>query len=257
MSARFLECVGISKRFAGRGGEVEALRRVDLRCGLGEFVCFLGASGCGKSTLLSIIGGLEPPSEGSVVLGGREIAGPSPDLAIVFQDHGLFPWMTVEANVAFNLKAAGVARAERRERAMAYLELVGLAGFARRYPHELSDGMKQRVGIARALTTEPRLLLMDEPFGALDAQTRASLQGELLRIWEGRQATVLFVTHSIEESLILADRVVVFQPRPGRVRAEVPVELPRPRDIRSAAFQAMARELEALLGHPMREPVEA
>ena len=249
MNRPILECIGVGKTFLGREGAVQALTGVNLACGLGEFVCFLGASGCGKSTLLSIIGGLETTTEGSVLVGGREIDGPSPDLSIVFQDHGLFPWMMVEDNVAFALKAAGMGRAARLARAREYLELVGLSGFARRFPHELSGGMKQRVGIARALTTDPKLLLMDEPFGALDAQTRANLQTELLRIWSGRKATVLFVTHSIEEALILADRVVVFQPRPGRIRTEVTVGLPRPRDIHTAEFQRLARELEGMLGH--------
>jgi ABC-type nitrate/sulfonate/bicarbonate transport system ATPase subunit len=246
----FLQCATVSKVFDARGGKVEALRRIELQFGLGEFVCFLGASGCGKSTLLSIIGGLETPTEGRVLLRGSPINGPSRDLSFVFQDHGLFPWMTVERNIAFALRAAGVGRAQRLAAAREYLGLVGLQGFGARFPHELSGGMKQRVGIARALTTEPKLLLMDEPFGALDAQTRANLQQEVLRIWAGRQATVLFVTHSIDEALILADRIVVFHPRPGRVRADLRVELPRPRDIHAPEFGIMARELEALLHSP-------
>ena len=243
----FLECIALGKRFSGRGGEVEALRGIDLACAPGEFVCLLGASGCGKSTLLQIIAGLESVTDGHVVVNGREIDGPSRDLAFVFQDHGLFPWMTVERNVAFNLKARGVARAERRDTAARFLDMVGLTPFAGRYPHELSGGMKQRVGIARALTTAPKLLLMDEPFGALDAQTRANLQSELLRIWQATGTTVLFVTHSIDEAVILADRIVVFHPRPGRIRAIVPVELPRPRDVHGTAFGAMCRKLESLV----------
>ncbi len=248
--ARFLQCATLSKTFDTRTGIVEALRKIELDVPLGEFVCFLGASGCGKSTLLSIIGGLETPSAGQVLLNGKAIVKPSPDLSFVFQDHGLFPWMTVEQNCAFSLKASGMGRAARLAKAREYLALVGLQGFGTRFPHELSGGMKQRVGIARALTTDPKLLLMDEPFGALDAQTRANLQQELLRIWSGRQATVLFVTHSIDEALILADRIVVFHPRPGRIRADVRVALPRPRDIHAPEFGAMARELEALLQTP-------
>jgi ABC-type nitrate/sulfonate/bicarbonate transport system ATPase subunit len=243
----FLQCRKVSKTFDTRSGLVEALRSIELEVPLGEFVCLLGASGCGKSTLLSMIGGLDQPTDGHILLRDRPIAGPSPDLSFVFQDHGLFPWMTVAQNTAFALKASGVGRAERRGRATSYLELVGLSGFATKYPHELSGGMKQRVGIARALTTEPKLLLMDEPFGALDSQTRGGLQQELLRIWMGRQATVLFVTHSIEEALVLADRIVVFHPRPGRIKADQRVELPRPRDVRAPEFAALARRLEHLL----------
>jgi NitT/TauT family transport system ATP-binding protein len=243
----FLECIDIGKRFAGRGGEVEALRGVNLASHPGEFVCLLGASGCGKSTLLQIVAGLESATQGHIVVSGREIDGPSRDLSFVFQDHGLFPWMTVERNVAFNLKARGVGRAERRDIAARFLDMVGLGPFAKRYPHELSGGMKQRVGIARALTTSPKLLLMDEPFGALDAQTRANLQAELLRIWQATGTTVLFVTHSIDEAVILADRIVVFHPRPGRIRAVVPVPLDRPRDVHAAAFSVLCRELEALV----------
>ena len=243
----FLECIGVGKRFSGRGGEVEALRGIDLLCAPGEFVCLLGASGCGKSTLLQIIAGLEGVTTGDVLVNGREIDGPSHDLAFVFQDHGLFPWMTVERNVAFNLKARGIARAERRDTAARFLDMVGLTPFAHRYPHELSGGMKQRVGIARALTTGPKLLLMDEPFGALDTQTRANLQNELLRIWKKTATTVLFVTHSIDEAVILADRIVVFHPRPGRIRAIVPMELPRPRDVHAPAFGTICQELEKLV----------
>ena len=247
---RFLQCATVSKTFDTRTGVVEALRKIELDFPLGEFVCFLGASGCGKSTLLSIIGGLETPTEGQVMLNGTAITKPSPDLSFVFQDHGLFPWMTVEQNCAFSLKAGGMGKAARLAKAREYLDLVGLQGFGTRYPHELSGGMKQRVGIARALTTDPKLLLMDEPFGALDAQTRANLQQELLRIWSGRRATVLFVTHSIDEALILADRIVVFHPRPGRIRADIRVPLDRPRDIHSPEFAQMARDLEALLHTP-------
>jgi ABC-type nitrate/sulfonate/bicarbonate transport system ATPase subunit len=243
----FLECLGVGKTFSRGGESVEALRAIDFRCGLGEFICFLGASGCGKSTLLSIIGGLETVSSGAVVVDGREIDGPSASLSMVFQDHGLFPWMNVARNVGFNLKARGVARRARVPVVAKFVDLVGLNGFANRYPHELSGGMKQRVGIARALTTGPKLLLMDEPFGALDQQIRANLQNELLQIWAAQKVTVLFVTHSIEEALVLADRIVVLHPRPGRIRDIVEVGLARPRDARSPSFAEHARHLEGLL----------
>ena len=248
MSGRFIECLGVGKTYAGRGGAVEALRDVSLACAEGEFVCLLGLSGCGKSTLLQMIAGLERPSTGQIVVAGRELDGPSPATSVVFQDHGLFPWMDVRRNVEFNMKARGVGAAERRARGEEMLALTGLAGFGGRYPHELSGGMRQRVGIARALTTRPRALLMDEPFGALDAQTRGRLQGELLGIWAAQRATVLFVTHSIDEAVFLADRILVFTPRPGRLAAEVVVDLPRPRDVRGAGFARLAGELRAMLG---------
>ncbi len=244
----FIECIGVSKTYVGRAGPVEALRDVSLACAEGEFVCLLGLSGCGKSTLLQMIAGLEPPSAGQIVVAGRELDGPSPAASIVFQDHGLFPWMSVQANVEFNMKARGVKARERRARGEEMLALTGLSGIAARYPHELSGGMRQRVGIARALTTRPRALLMDEPFGALDAQTRGRLQSELLDIWAGQRTTVLFVTHSIDEAVYLADRILVFTPRPGRLAARVTVGLPRPRDPRSPAFAEVARGLRAALG---------
>jgi NitT/TauT family transport system ATP-binding protein len=244
----FIECLGVGKTYQGRTGPVEALRDVSLACAEGEFVCLLGLSGCGKSTLLQMIAGLERPSTGQIIVAGRELDGPSPAASIVFQDHGLFPWMTVRANVEFNMKARGVVAADRRARGEEMLALTGLAGFAARYPHELSGGMRQRVGIARALTTRPRALLMDEPFGALDAQTRGHLQAELLEIWAAQRTTVLFVTHSIDEAVFLADRILVFTPRPGQLSATVQVDLPRPRDPRSAGFSALARHLRTTLG---------
>ncbi|MDR3530336.1 MAG: ABC transporter ATP-binding protein [Rhodopila sp.] len=239
----FVSCLGLGKTYESGSGSVEALRSIDLECGAGAFVCLLGLSGCGKSTLLQIVAGLEAPTTGSVLIGGRELDGPSPLTSVVFQDHGLFPWMTVRKNVAFNMKAAGVSAAEREARAAGLLAMTGLDGFVDRYPHELSGGMRQRVGIARALTTRPKALLMDEPFGALDAQTRGHLQEELLRIWESQRTTVLFVTHSIDEAVFLADRIVVFSPRPGRISAVVDVDLPRPRDPEGAGFMALSKEL--------------
>jgi NitT/TauT family transport system ATP-binding protein len=244
----FIECIGVGKTYAGAAGPVEALRGIDLRCREGEFVCLLGLSGCGKSTLLQMIAGLEAPTTGQIVVDGRELDGPSPATSIVFQDHGLFPWMTVRRNVEFNLKARGVDRATRRARGAEMLVLTGLEGFAERFPHQLSGGMRQRVGIARALTTRPKALLMDEPFGALDAQTRGHLQTELLSIWERQRTTVLFVTHSIDEAVLLADRILVFTPRPGRLADEVTVQLPRPRVVADTAFAALSARLRSALG---------
>jgi NitT/TauT family transport system ATP-binding protein len=244
----FIECTGVGKTYPGKSGPVEALRSIDFACAEGEFVCLLGRSGCGKSTLLQMLAGLEEPSTGHLAVAGRPLRGPSPEAAIVFQDHGLFPWMTVQKNVEFNMKARGVPAAERAARAREFIAMTGLVGFEGRHPHELSGGMRQRVGIARALTTEPRALLMDEPFGALDAQTRGRLQDELLQIWERRRTTVLFVTHSIDEALLLADRILVFTPRPGRIAADIRVDLPRPRATRSEAFTALAAELRGHVG---------
>jgi NitT/TauT family transport system ATP-binding protein len=243
----FIECRGVGKTYASRSGAVEALRDIDFSAREGEFVCLLGLSGCGKSTLLQIIAGLETPTTGAIMIEGAPLDGPSEQTSIVFQDHGLFPWMTVERNVEFNMKARGVPFAERSRRAGEYLAMTGLSGFAGRFPHELSGGMRQRVGIARALTTQPRGLLMDEPFGALDAQTRGRLQEELLQIWERQRTTVLFVTHAIEEAVFLADRIAVFSPRPGRISTTVPVCLPRPRDPETPAFMALTKELRRML----------
>lgn len=245
---RFIECVGVGKIYPGKTGPVEALRGIDFLCEAGSFVCLLGRSGCGKSTLLQLMAGLEKPSSGQIAVAGRELDGPSPEAAIVFQDHGLFPWMTVQKNVEFNMKARGVPVGQRRDRARKFIEMTGLTGFGDRYPHELSGGMRQRVGIARALTTDPKALLMDEPFGALDAQTRGRLQDELLQIWETQRTTVLFVTHSIDEALLLADRILVFTPRPGKIAADIKVDLPRPRTQQSDDFSALARELRGLIG---------
>ena len=245
---RFIECAGVGKIYPGKDEPVEALRGIDFACDAGDFVCLLGRSGCGKSTLLQMMAGLEAPTAGRIAVAGRPLDGPSPDAAIVFQDHGLFPWMTVQKNVEFNMKARGVRAGVRSAVAAQFIEMTGLTGFEGRYPHELSGGMRQRVGIARALTTDPKALLMDEPFGALDAQTRGNLQDELLQIWQQQRTTVLFITHSIDEALLLADRILVFTPRPGRIAADIEVDLPRPRTPQSAAFSALARQLRGLVG---------
>jgi NitT/TauT family transport system ATP-binding protein len=209
---------------------VTALKNLSLDVGKGEFVSIVGPSGCGKSTFLNILLGLIAPDAGVMELNGRRIDGPGQDRAMVFQEFGLLPWRTVIGNVELGLELKGVSVEQRRRRATELIDMAGLAGFASHYPHELSGGMKQRVGLARALATDPEVLLMDEPFAALDAQTRDLMQSELLQVWEKTQKTVLFVTHSIEEAAYLSDRVVVMSARPGRIKQILKVQLPRPRD---------------------------
>ncbi|HEY5547443.1 MAG TPA: ABC transporter ATP-binding protein [Gemmatimonadaceae bacterium] len=234
--SRHFTCDGICHTFAGDRGEVEALVGVTLDVYAHEFVCVVGPSGCGKSTLLRIIAGLETPTVGRVQFHGpaaaRGVRG-----GLVVQEHGTFPWLTAVDNVAFGLALEGMSKVERRARAMAFLERVGLADFARHYPHELSVGMRQRLGIGRAMVVDAPLLLMDEPFAALDAQTRRKMQDELLGIWAADRRTVLFVTHDIEEAVRLGDRVIVMSERPGRVLADIAVPLARPRDFRRDHFQ--------------------
>lgn len=225
-----LEVKGVHKIFLADGKEMEALHDINLSIRENEFVCFIGPSGCGKTTLLRIIAGLEEPTCGTVSLAGEQIKGPAPERGMVFQEYSLFPWRTVLNNVAFGLELKGVPSDERNARAMQYLKMVGLERFETRYPHELSGGMKQRVAIARALVNDPRALLMDEPFGALDAQTRNVMQSELLRIWEEEKKTVVFVTHSVDEAIYLADRIVIMSARPGRIKDIIEIDLPRPRN---------------------------
>ena len=210
--------------------EVVAVDGLDLKIGKGEFVCLLGPSGCGKSTSLMALGGLVPATAGRIIIDGREVDGPGPDRAIVFQEFALMPWLTVLANVRFGMRLRGTAKAEQQSRAQHFVKMVGLGGFEDAYPHQLSGGMRQRVGIARALAVDPQILLMDEPFGALDAQTRELMGMELLRIWDKDRKTVLFVTHGIDEAILLGDRVVVMSGRPGRVKQDIRIDIPRPRD---------------------------
>ncbi len=229
------------------GARVVALEDVTATVESEEFVALLGPSGCGKSTLLSIVAGLLAPSAGRVYFDSPTAPRPGSLIAaMVFQDFGLFPWRTVEANVEFGLEEAGVPATERRERARRHIELIGLAGFERRYPHQLSGGMRQRVGIARALAVEPAVLLMDEPFSALDAQTRQLMQEELLGIWERTRKTILYVTHNIHEAVFMADRVIVLSRRPGRVLDEVRVTLPRPRTEAMAGAPAFVNTAERI-----------
>ena len=207
----------------------EALHDVSFDVKDGEFVCLLGPSGCGKTTLLRIIAGLETQTSGEITLNGVPITGPDPKRGMVFQQYSLFPWRTVMDNVTFGLEMQGINKAEARKHVEKYIDLVGLEQFKNSYPYELSGGMQQRAAIARALANEPEVLLMDEPFGALDAQTRNILQDELLKIWEQKHVTILFVTHSVDEAVVLSDRIVVMTARPGRIREIVNVDLPRPR----------------------------
>ena len=218
-------------QFSRRGQRFEALRDVSLQVQAGEFIAIVGASGCGKTTLLRIVDGLRPPTRGEVWVDGHPVDRPGPDRGFVFQQDGLFPWRTVLDNVIFGLEVQGKPKGEARRRADALLRLVGLNGFEQHFPHELSGGMRQRANLARALTIDRDVLLMDEPFASLDAQTREIMQSELLRIWRSNRKTVLFVTHQIDEAVYLADRVVVMTSRPGQVKAVVEVDIPRPRDL--------------------------
>ena len=219
----------VEKIYQGRSGEVVALNGVDMEIRENEFVCVVGPSGCGKSTLLNIIAGLERPTSGRVCVKGKEVVNPGSERGVIFQQYALFPWLTVKKNVKFGLKLRGVKEPELSEIADKYIRLVGLEEFGDSYPKELSGGMKQRVAIAKAYAVNPEILLMDEPFGALDAQTRTQLQTELLETWEKEKKTCFFITHDVEEAIILAQRVVIMSARPGRVKEIVPVNIPYPR----------------------------
>lgn len=234
--ARDLRMEFTAQNESGRAERVVALEHFDLEVRAGEFLSVLGPSGCGKSTFLSILAGLAEKSGGSIRIDGRPLEGINANQGVVFQGYALFPWRTVLENIEVGLEIRGVGKAERRERAREYLELVGLGGVGARYPHEISGGMKQRVAIARALVYEPEVLLMDEPFAALDAQTREILQAELLRIWDARKKTIVFITHSLDEAIFLSDRIAVMTHRPGRVKEilEVPLPRPRPAELRNS-----------------------
>ncbi len=243
-----LEVRDVSKNFAVRDTRVAALADANLRIAKGEFVCLLGPSGCGKSTLLRMIAGFEKPSEGSLLMWGKPVTAPGPDRGMVFQDYGLFPWLTVAQNVGFGPAATGQSRSQVAETSRRFVDMVGLTRFADAYPHQLSGGMKQRVAIARVLANDAEVALMDEPFGALDAMTRENLQSELLGIWQESRLTVIFVTHAIEEAILLADRVIVMSAGPGRIVADEKITLDRPRDPTSPEFNALRRRLSAMLG---------
>jgi len=223
-----LQLERVSKAFGTNGNGLLALDNIDLDIAPGEFTCIVGGSGCGKTTLLRIIAGLERQYSGSVLLGANRITGPGLDRGLVFQEHRLLPWLTVAENVKFGISE--LPAAERNARVAQYIELVGLHGFEQSYPHQLSGGMAQRVAIARALVSHPQLLLLDEPFGALDALTRIRMQHELLRIWQAQQTTMILVTHDIDEAIFLADRIVIMSARPGSIKRIIRVDMPRPRD---------------------------
>ena len=244
-----LSVENVSKRFrTSRHSEVHALDDVSLQVGEGDFVCLVGPSGCGKSTLLSIIAGLEKPDSGRVLADGKSVIEPGRDRMVMFQESALFPWLDVMGNVLFGLKLKpGLKNKERREVAEFYLHLVGLEKFTHANIHELSGGMKQRVALARALAPNPRVLLMDEPFAALDALTREQLYGDIQRIWETRKKTIVFVTHNVREAACLGNRVILFSPHPGRIREEFSIGLPRPRDINSVELAGYSTQITAAL----------
>ncbi len=247
-----LQISGLYKRFHSKAGEVVALQNINLDVHRREFMCVLGQSGCGKSTLIRILAGLETPSEGQVLVDGKPVTGPGQDRGMVFQSYTLFPWLTVKENVMFGPRMAGKDRSTNEAEARQWLGLVGLEKFEDSYPHQLSGGMKQRAAIVRALANGPRILLMDEPFGALDPQTRQQMQAYLLQIWKNIDITIFFITHDLDEAIFLSDRILVLDPRPGRVREVVEVPVPRPRDhdqLRSPEFLATKRHLETII-HP-------
>lgn len=249
MSAPTIRLEGVSKKFLSKSGDsVHALDRISFDVSKSEFVSVIGPSGCGKSTVLSLVAGLELPSEGKVYLDGNEVHGPNPDkVSIMFQEHTLFPWRTIQANVEFGLELKGVSKEERSNSSRKYLELVGLAGFENKLPREVSGGMKQRASLARSLALEPEVILMDEPFGALDEQTRMQLGNELVRIWLETKKTIVFVTHSVQEAAYLSDRVLVFSKRPARITREIAINISRPRDLADERLNEPKRVMMAEL----------
>jgi len=240
-----LDLRGVDKTFHTASGEFRALRDLHFHAASGEFICLLGPSGCGKTTALNIIAGLEKADRGEVLIDGQPVAGPGPDRVVIFQEAALFPWLTVRDNVAFGLAARGMPRAERHRLAEAQLEMVNLTEFAGASVHELSGGMKQRVAIARALALHPQVLLMDEPFAALDAQTREALHLELQTLWAETHKTIVFVTHNVREALVLGDRVLLLSARPGHVKGEFRCDLPHPRSMESHMLVDLAQAILA------------
>lgn len=238
-----LKIDAVSKRFISKNKETHTLNNVNLSFNKGEFICLLGPSGCGKSTLLNIIAGLEKPTEGKLFLGNEEIKGVGPDRAVMFQESALFPWLKVIDNVEFGMKVAGVPKDERREKALKYIKMVHLSKFQNSYIHELSGGMRQRIALARALTLDSEVLLMDEPFSALDSQTKSILRLQLQKIWWQTKKTIIFVTHNVEEAVLLADRVIVMAANPGRVKKEFKINLGRPREEGNIDVAALTAEI--------------
>jgi NitT/TauT family transport system ATP-binding protein len=242
-----VKAVDVNKTFGTGKNKVVAISDLNLEVKENEFTVIVGPSGCGKSTFLYLVAGFEKPTRGKILLDGEPITKPGPDRGFVFQEFALYPWRTVLGNVMFGLEIGGVPEETAREKAMLYIKMVGLEGFENTYPHALSGGMKQRVGIARAIAYDPEVLLMDEPFGSLDAQTRKVMQGELIRIWEEMRKTVIFVTHSVIEATYLADRIIVMTARPGKVKGTIDVNLPRPRDYTEKKYLRIRKEVLDLL----------
>jgi len=248
--SEMISVTNVTKNFGEGPGQVRAMEDVTLSIARGEFVVFLGPSGCGKSTLLRMIAGLDAPSAGAISVDGRQVQGRDPSIGMVFQSYTSFPWLSVEDNIAFGLDLAGIGKAVRTPKIEAILERVSLSKFAKAYPSQLSGGMQQRVAIARALAVDPQVLLMDEPFGALDALTRVEMQSFLLDLWEKDKKTVVFVTHDIDEAMLLADRIVVFSPHPGRVAEIIDVHIPHPRTMDQTEredFTSLRHKLRRLL----------
>ncbi|HUR61525.1 MAG TPA: ABC transporter ATP-binding protein [Candidatus Thermoplasmatota archaeon] len=243
----FLSLRGVGHTYESKSGPVEAILGIDLEVQSGEFVVLIGPSGCGKSTLLSMVAGLESPSSGTIEVDGKPVTGPNRDRILLFQEGGLFPWLDARANVEFALRGQGLGRAKRRAKARHHLEMVQLESFQDTAIHELSGGMRQRVALARALAMEPKVLLMDEPFAALDAQTRDDMLSRVQTLWLQQKFTALFVTHNIREAACLGDRVIVMAPRPGTIKAEIRVDAPRPRHIEDEAVVKAAREIKSAM----------
>ena len=252
-----VEAIGLGRRYETPDGPLDAIRDVDLSVPAGSFCVVVGPSGCGKTTLLRILAGLDRPTSGTLTMTRLDGDGAPPTNAMVFQGRSVYPWLTVRQNVEYGLKLRGVGRKERRATVDRLIETIGLPRFATAYPHQLSEGMRQRVAIARALAVDPDILLMDEPFGALDEQTRFLLQDELLRIWERQRKTVVFITHSIDEALIMADRIVVFSAQPGTVKATFDVPFPRPRSLTAVRSEPVFNDLFAAIWTLLRDEVTA
>lgn len=251
-----LRLSGVSRSFKTPRSTLSALEGIELEVREGEFLCILGPSGCGKLTLLNLMAGLDQPTSGDIWMDGRRVEGPGTDRIVIFQELGLFPWLTVQENVEFGLRMRGVRKQERRERSQHYLRLVHLSSFESSYVHQLSGGMKQRVALARSLVTEPDVLLMDEPFAALDAQTRDLLHEELERIWSETGKTIVFVTHNVREAVRLGNRVMLLTFRPGRIKSQFNISLPRPRHLEDPELALTAREVLAQLKEEINKAVE-
>lgn len=244
---KLIECQNVDKSFKVPGGTYQVVSDFNLTAQENEFICLFGPGQCGKTTLINLIAGFEMPDRGNIVVNDKPVTEPGPERGVVFQNITLFPWLTVMGNVEYGLKVAGVSKKERQERAQKYIDLVGLQGFENSFPIQLSGGMRQRVGIARAYCIEPKVMLMDEPFGALDAQTRYLMQEELQRIWQTEKRTIIFVTNNIEEAIYLADRIVVLSNCPATVKKEYVIDLPRPRKYTSPEFLALRKEITSIV----------